>query len=78
MSNPEVTAVVTEWNDEEGWGVVLADDAPGEIWVHFSAIEKKGYESLKPGERVAVKVEGPLPYEVEGYRYKATVCRTLG
>jgi CspA family cold shock protein len=72
-----VIAEVREWRDEEGWGVLSADEAPGDIFVHFSNIEMHGYKSLKPGERVEVEVEGPLEYLQDGCRYAARVARPL-
>jgi cold shock protein len=71
-------AIVLEWNDDEGWGVLSAPAiAPGGVWVHFSAIEMKGYRSLAPGRAVRAGVIGPLPYAQEGYRYEATSVRPL-
>jgi CspA family cold shock protein len=71
-----VIATVREWRDEEGWGVVSADEVPEDIFVHFSNIQMDGYKSLKPGEQVEVDVVGPgLP--VEGCRYQASAARPL-
>jgi CspA family cold shock protein len=72
-----VIATVREWKDEEGWGVLMAHDTPGDIFVHFSNIQMSGYRSLKPGEDVEVEVEGPLPYLQDGCRYAARVVRPL-
>jgi cold shock protein len=72
-----VIATVREWSDEEGWGVLSADEAPGDIFVHFSNIQMDGYKSLKRGERVEVKVVGPLEYLQDGCRYAAEVARPL-
>ena len=66
-----------EWSDEEGWGVLCADEAPGDIFLHFSNIQMDGYKSLKPGEQVEVEVVEALP-KVEGCRYAASVARPLG
>jgi cold shock protein len=68
---PFVFADVEQWNNEEGWGVLRSDDVPDGIWVHFSAIEMDGHKTLSPGERVQTEVEGPLPFEQDGYRYRA-------
>jgi cold shock CspA family protein len=53
-----VIATVREWSDEEGWGVLSADDTPGDIFLHFSNIQMDGYKSLQPGEQVEVEVRG--------------------
>lgn len=72
-----VIATVREWHDDEGWGVVRADGIPGDIWVPFSAIQTEGYKKLDPGGRVEVEVEGPLPFEQDGFRYRALTVRPL-
>ena len=51
-------ATVREWREEEGWGILTADETPGDIFAHFAVIQMEGYKSLKPGERVEVEVEG--------------------
>jgi cold shock protein len=66
-----VIAEVGEWNDEKGWGVVWADEVPEGIWVLFSAITMDGFKTLRLGQRVEVDVEGPLPFEQDGFRYRA-------
>jgi CspA family cold shock protein len=71
-----VIATVREWSDEEGWGVLSADEAPGDIFVHFSNIQMDGYKSLEPGEQVEVEVVEALP-NVEGCPYAASVARPL-
>jgi cold shock protein len=70
-------ATVRQWSDDEGWGVVSVDEIPDDVWVHFSAIQIEGYKSLKPGERIEVRVEGPLPFDQDGYRYRATAARRI-
>jgi len=52
-------------------------DVPEGIWVHFSAIEIEGYKTLHPGQAVEVEVAGPLPFEQDGYRYRADRLRPL-
>jgi len=72
-----VIATVSEWRDQEGWGVATAADVPGGIWVHFSMIQMEGYRTLEPGQRVEVDVEGPLSFEQDGFRYRARTVRPL-
>jgi CspA family cold shock protein len=72
-----VIATVVEWRTDEGWGVLQTDEVPENIWLHFSNIEMDGYRFLNSGDRVEVKIKGPLPYDVEGYRYVATVARPI-
>jgi cold shock protein len=72
-----VIATVRQWSDEEGWGVLTADEAPGDIFVHFSNIQMDGYKSLKPGEQVEVEVVGPLGHLQDGCRYAASAARPV-
>jgi cold shock protein len=50
-------ATVSEWHEDDGWGVVQGPGLPGPCWVHFSAIEMSGYRRLTPGASVRVVVE---------------------
>jgi cold shock protein len=70
-------ASVGQWNEEKGWGVVWAEQIPEGIWVHFSAVEMEGFKTLEPGERIEIDVEGPLPFEQDGFRYRARSLRPL-
>ena len=78
MPKPRARAVVEWWSDEEGWGA-LAESAetPGGVFVHFSAIEMDGYKTLRHGDEVDAVVEGPLPFDQDGYRYRATAVWPL-
>lgn len=40
------------FNDKKGFGFIVDPQTAGDIFVHFSAIESKGYRSLKEGEEV--------------------------
>lgn len=72
MAHARTRAKVERWSDEEGWGALAApDEAPGGIFVHFSAIEMEGYRSLRVGQEVEASIEGPLPFDQDGYRYRA-------
>lgn len=61
---------VKTWNDGEGWGVVTAEDIPGDVWIHVSMIEAEGHRTLSPGQSVVIEAEGPLDHEQDGYRYR--------
>jgi CspA family cold shock protein len=65
-------ATVEWWSDEEGWGALAeSDDTPGGVFVHFSAIQAEGYKTLRAGQKVDALIEGPLPFDQDGYRYRA-------
>jgi cold shock CspA family protein len=73
-------AVVEWWSDEKGWGALSEDDeTPGGAFVHFSVIQTdpNEYRTLRAGQRVDAVIEGPLPFEQDGYRYRATAVWPL-
>jgi cold shock CspA family protein len=53
-SGAMIRGTVKSWDDEEGWGVLVSPDAPGETWAHYSHIEAepKSYRSLAAGDTV--------------------------
>ncbi|MGH8048105.1 MAG: cold-shock protein [Chthoniobacterales bacterium] len=40
------------FNDKKGFGFLIDPEVPGDIFVHFSAIQTKGFRTLKEGEEV--------------------------
>jgi CspA family cold shock protein len=78
MPKPRTVAIVEWWSDEEGWGALAdADEMPGGAFVHFSAIQTDGCKTLRAGQKVEAMVEGPLGFDQDGYRYRATAVRPL-
>jgi cold shock protein len=63
--------VVKSWNDDEGWGVLISPEVPGEVFAHFMHIDAEGYRSLDDGERVQFEWEH-YPAGQDGYFYRAT------
>lgn len=52
--------VVKWFNDVKGFGFITPDEGGEELFAHFSAIEMKGFKSLKEGQRVTFEVvKGP-------------------
>ncbi len=49
------------FNDQKGFGFISRDDQNGkDVFVHYSAVEGKGFKSLAEGDRVEFSVEdGP-------------------
>lgn len=62
---------VVEWfNEEEGWGALLAPQVPGGCFVHYSNIQADGYRVLVAGQSVRFKFEKP-GFLQDGYPFRA-------
>jgi cold shock protein len=66
-----VHGTVKAWDDDEGWGVLVAPDAPAEVWAHFTAIDGNGYLTLDVGAAVTFEFIA-VPGGQDGYDYRAT------
>ena len=54
------TGIVKWFNSEKGFGFIAPDDGSADVFVHFSAINSKGFRSLREGQRVSYEVtQGP-------------------
>lgn len=52
-----MTQGVVKWfNDVKGFGFITPDEGGEELFAHFSAIEMKGFKSLKEGQKVTFEV----------------------
>jgi CspA family cold shock protein len=73
-----MTIARVKWfSDPEGWGVLEAPDAPGDIFVHFSDIAIDGYRTLRTGQIVETELEGPLDFDQDGCRWRAHNVRPV-
>ncbi|HEY9199911.1 MAG TPA: cold-shock protein [Gammaproteobacteria bacterium] len=54
------TGTVKWFNESKGFGFIAPSDGSADVFVHFSAIEGKGFKTLAEGQTVSYEVEkGP-------------------
>jgi cold shock protein len=64
-------AGMVKWFDaDEGWGVIVAPEVPGECFVHFASIQAPGYRELRAGQHVRFTYEDP-GFLQDGCRFRA-------
>jgi CspA family cold shock protein len=45
------------FSKEKGYGFITRDDNQGDVFVHFSAIQQRGFKTLQEGQKVEFEVE---------------------
>jgi cold shock protein len=74
MSNAVCRGRVKFYDTDKGWGGIESDDAPGDVWVHFSVIDGMGYRTLADGQEVEFRFEAS---QQESWEYRATWVRPI-
>ena len=52
-----LTGTVKWFSKDKGFGCITRDDNQGDVFVHFSAIQQRGFKTLQQGQRVEFDVE---------------------
>ncbi|MCS7171319.1 MAG: cold-shock protein [Aquificaceae bacterium] len=52
-----LTGTVKWFSKEKGYGFITRDDNQGDVFVHFSAIQQRGFKTLEQGQKVEFDVE---------------------
>ena len=52
-----MTKGTVKWfNDQKGFGFIQPDDGSKDVFVHISAVERAGMQSLNEGQKIAFEV----------------------
>jgi CspA family cold shock protein len=64
-------AMVREWHDDEGWGVLDCAETPGGCWAHYSHLQMDGFRTLAAGQQVTLAQWEAPGVQQDGYTYRA-------
>ena len=63
------TGTVKWFNDQKGFGFITPEGGGADLFAHHSAIQMKGFKTLKEGQRVEFEVrEGPKGLQAANIR----------
>ncbi len=57
FSHMSLTGTVKWFSKDKGYGFITRDDNQGDVFVHFTAIQKEGFKTLEQGQRVQFDIE---------------------
>ncbi len=52
-----ITGTVKFFNSDKGYGFIAPDNGGGDAFVHISAVERAGMNSLNEGQKVSYELE---------------------
>ena len=74
MSKATYRGRIKLWKSEKGWGGIESDETPGDVWLHFGAVELDGYVDLTVGQLVEFRYEHVAQ---DSWEYRATWARPI-
>jgi len=70
-----VDGKVKWFNDAKGYGFITQDGIDKDIFVHYTAIQREGFKTLREGESVAFEVvDGPKGLQATNVQITAPVA----
>lgn len=51
------TGTVKWFNEQKGFGFIQPDNGGDDVFVHISAVEKAGWQSLREGKKISFDVQ---------------------
>ncbi len=54
---PELHGTVKWFNGQKGYGFIQPDDGGKDVFVHISAVERAGLQTLNEGQKLAFAIE---------------------